>query len=325
MIPPVLHTFIDKLAADGRVSQEEALEARRLVFTDGKVARAEADMLFMLNERVGGDDPAWAALFVEAIGDHLMQTGEPEGHVSEEGARWFAAAIGRDGSLERETELAALLKVLDRAESVPASLVSLARDLVYRAVVTGKGYVGRDAALVPGQIGETELALIKSMLYAAAGAGDVYVTREEAEWLFSIDAATEGRAHCPGWRDVFVNAVMNHLFAAGPSAMLGRDQMVARANWMNEKSAGIGAFYARIFKGGVKGFADRLAQPGALADEAARADARESQANAAEALDLGEAAWLVARINADKRKTANERALIEAVKAAKGEGALKSA
>ena len=45
----------------------------------------------------------------------------------------------------------------------------------------------------------------------------------------------------------------------------------------------------------------------------------------AEALETSEAAWLVTRIRADGRRTANEQALVEAVKAAKGEDALKSA
>ena len=44
----------------------------------------------------------------------------------------------------------------------------------------------------------------------------------------------------------------------------------------------------------------------------------------AEALDAAEAKWLMDRINADARRTANEQALVDAVKAAKGD-VLKSA
>ena len=322
MISPVLQTFIEKLAADGCVSQAEVLEVRRLVYADGQVSRAEADLLFTLNERVANDDPAWGDMFAEAVCDHLTQTGEPEGHVTEEAASWLERAIGHDAVLERETELAVVLKVLERAQSVPQRLADFARALVSRAVLTGEGYVGRDDKLVPGQIGDVELALIKRALYACGGAGDVFVTRAEAEWLFDLDAATEGRAHCAGWRDVFVNALMNHLFAAGPSDMLGRAAMIDRAKWMNGKSAGVAGFYGRLFKGK---FAANLMQANEWDGAQKHANERALRGDMAQALDVGEAAWLVTRINDDKRKTENERALIAAVKAAKGEDALKSA
>jgi hypothetical protein len=326
MISPVLQTLIDKLAADGRVSAAEVLEVRALVYADGQIGRAEAEALFALNERVAGDDQAWLDLFAEALCDHLMEGGEERGHVSEEGAAWLEARIDRDGVLERETELNAVLKVLDRAESCPDRLQTFARTLISRAVLEGKGYVGRDAAQAPGQIGETELALIRRALYASAGAGDAFVTRQEAEWLFDLDAATDGRAHCAGWRDLFVGAVMNHLFAAGPSDLLGRGAMMERAQWLKtQQSRSVGAFYNSVFGGGFKGLITKFYQESPQDAVALHALAREEQGYDAARLEAGEASWLVHRIEGDGRKTANERALIAAVKDAQGEDALKSA
>jgi hypothetical protein len=327
MIPNVMLALVDKLAADGRVSAEEALQVRRAVFPDGTVSRGEAEALFHLNERVVGDDPAWNACFIEAIGDHLTLAAEPTGHITDEGAAWLESRITRDGVLEGPTELELLLKVLERADSAPARLHVLARDYVSRAVLSGEGYEGRDIALVPGQIGDAELAMIKRTLYACAGAGDLAVTREEAEWLFELDAATEGRAHVAGWRDLFVSAVMNHLFAAGPSALLERGGMLRRASWLNspEKGGGIGGFMARAFEGGWKSYVERVRQPNAHDAATAQVEQRQVEAQLADALTTPEAAWLVTRIRADGRRTANEQALLDAVKAAKGDEKLKSA
>lgn len=325
MISHAMMALIEKLAADGRISADEALSVRRAVFPDGAVSRQEAEALFLLNERVGGDDPAWNACFVEAIADHLLLADEPKGHVTDEGAAWLESRIGRDSVVERATELELLLKLLETAESCPARLSELARDYVTRAVLSGEGYAGRDAALVPGQIGEVELKLIRRVLFAGAGAGNISVTREEAEWLFALDAATEGRAHVSGWRDLFVSAVMNHLFAAGPSALLERDVMLGRAKWLGAKSGGVGAFFGRIFAGGREGYIDNVEQPNANDAMDTYVRGREGQARVAEALETNEAAWLVTRIRADGRRTANEQALIDAVQAAKGEDALKSA
>lgn len=327
MISNVMMSLIEKLAADGRISADEALDVRRAIFPDGAVSRQEADALFALNERVGDDDPAWNACFIEAIVDHLTLSAEPKGHVMDEGAMWLEGCIGRDGVLERVTELELLLTLLEKAESTPARLQLLARDYVTRAVLEGKGYEGRDVALVPGQIGEVELKLIRRVLFAAAGAGNAAVTREEAEWLFSLDAATEGFAHVAGWRDLFVSAIMNHLFAAGPSLLLERGEMLRRADWLRtDQRGGIGAFLGRALEGVLQGKAElKRKQAEHTGVQEAYVERRYVEAHLAEALDTNEAAWLVTRIRADGRRTANEQALVEAVQAAKGEDALKSA
>jgi hypothetical protein len=325
MIPNTMLALIDQLAADGRVTAEEALSVRRVVFPDGMVSRGEAEALFHLNERVNGDDPAWEACFVEAIGDHLTLGHDLPGHVTDEGAAWLESRITRDGVIERATELELLLKLLERADSCPPRLHELARDFVSRAVLSGKGYEGRDPALVPGQIGAIELDLIRRTLFAASGAGDLAVTRAEAEWLFEIDAAAEGYAHVTGWRDLFVSAIMNHLFAAGPSALLDRSAMMRRTAWLHAPEQGIGAFFARAFEGGLKGYTDRLKQPTALDAQTDHVNRQTAEAHFADALTTPEAAWLVTRIRADGRRTANEQALLDAVKAAKGDALLKSA
>jgi hypothetical protein len=326
MIPNTLLALIDKLAADGRIAAEEALDVRRAVFPDGAVSRGEAEALFHLNDRVGGDDPAWSACFVEAICDHLTLAHDLPGHVTDEGAAWLESRISHDGVVESFTELELLLKLLERAESCPARLHELARDWVSRAVLAGKGYEGRDTSLVPGQIGATELALIRRVLYAAAGAGNVAVTREEAEWLFDLDTSTEGFAHVAGWREMFVSAVMNHLFAAGPSALLERSEMVRRAAWLQRReTGGVGQYLKRALHSlgsGPSEFLSDVTFNGAANDHVER---RQVEATLAEALTTPEAAWLVTRIRADGRRTTNEQALLAAVKAAKGEELLKSA
>ena len=326
MIPNTMMLLIETLAADGRISDDEVLSVRRAVFPDGSVSRGEAEALFALNERVGGDDPAWNACFVEAICDHLLMAEEPRGHVTEEGAAWLENRIDRDGVLELSTELELALKLNENSESCPARTHEMARRLVKRAVLEGRGYEGRDPKLVPGQIGEVELSLIRRVLFAAAGAGNVAVTRGEAEWLFELDTATEGRAHVSGWRDLFVSGVMDHLFAAGPSALLERDEMLRRASWLRSRNkGGVGLFLQRALHGAIQGDASivRHADPTDATTE--HFERRFVETQVAEALETAEAAWLVTRIRADGRRTANEHALLDAVKAAKGDEQLKSA
>ncbi|MEQ1609947.1 MAG: hypothetical protein ABL956_13405 [Hyphomonadaceae bacterium] len=217
--------LIEKLASDGRINDREALDVRRAIFPAGAVSVGEAEALFALNERVGGDDAAWGACFIEAISDHLLFAEEPMGHVSDEGAAWLENRIGRDSVVERATELA----------------------MIRRA-----------------------------------------------------------------------------LFAAGPSAPLERGEMLRRAKWLHtERRGGIGAFLGRALNGGRQGTMEltrKSADP-----QAAHVERRHVEAQVAEALETSEAAWLVTRIRADGRRTANEQALVDTVKAAKGNDQLKSA
>lgn len=316
MISNVMMMLIEKLAADGRISDAEAVDVRRAIFPDGAVTREEAEALFHLNERVKGDDPAWDACFVEAVCDHLMMGSEPHGHVTEEGSYWLETRIGRDGVVEGPTELELVIKLMEKAESCPTRLHEFARKSVSFSIRQNGNSVG-----------ELDLVSIRRVLFAAAGAGNVAITREEAEWLFEIDEATAGSANVSGWRDLFVSAVMNHLFAVGPSRLLDRDGMLQRAAWLNTSSAGgVGAFLGRVVSGiasgGVSGYAARVGQTDG---QTAHVDQRHVEAHVAEALETSEAAWLVARMRRDGRRTTNEQALVDAVKAAKGEGSLKSA
>lgn len=315
MISNVMMMLVEKLAADGRISDTEAVEVRRAIFPDSAVTRAEAEALFHLNERVKGDDPAWDACFVEAVCDHLMLANEPFGHVTEEASYWLEMRIGRDGVVEGPTELELVLKLIEKAESCPARLHEFVRQSVSHAIRQNGG-----------TIGEAEVVIIRRVLFAAAGAGNIAVTRQEAEWLFDIDEATAGHAHVSGWRDLFVSAVMNHLFAAGPSSLLDREGMLQRAAWLRkEHRGGLGSFLSRVVEGGAQGFKEKARQPNQTEGQFARLEQRAVEAHVAEALDTAEAAWLVTRMRTDSRRTVNEQALVDAVKAAKGEGSLKSA
>ena len=104
--------------------------------------------------------------------------------------------------------------------------------------------------------------------------------------------------------------------------------MLRRQSWLRErgKTGGIGWFLNGALQGLRKGEAEvaRDVDYGyVVANE--HNERRAVEAGIAEALTTPEAAWLVTRIRADGRRTANEQALVEAVNAAKNVDVLKSA
>ncbi len=315
MIPAPLMQLVEVYAADGRVTPDEVAKLRASLFPDGVVSRAEADALFALSDRVADDDQHWRQVFAEAIADHLIDAGEPRGHVSEEGAGWLESRIAADGQIKRGTELEVVLKVLERAESAPAHLAKLARDYVSRSVLTQDDIIGGNLNRVPGQIKACEVALIHRVLHASAACGGVWVTREEAEWLFCLDEATVGFDHDQAWQDVFVKGLLNHLFAPAPNALHDRDASLKRAEWLNETAApNAGRSWARTFAGGLSGFVNHVVQPNAIDAMTDHYAGRVEAAVAAEAFDLAEATFVSVRVRKDGRRSPNEQALLAAIK-----------
>ncbi len=290
-----LQTLADKLAADSVVTADEALDVRRAVFPDGVVSREEAEVLIALAARVANSDAAWTHAFVEAITDHVLQSGEYPGHVDEPTASWLAARFGKDGP--RETEVEAVLKLLERAESAPEFLSAFARD--------------RISALMAGNVvGAAETELVRRCLYASAGAGRTSVTQPEARWMFALDAESDGRTNDPAWGDLFVKAVLCHLMGRRAPEVLEANNMKARQAWLNAPTPGISASLASIFEGGLRGYKAKIHEGSAVERLEGQYEVANDDAEADAELTLAEIAWTVGMTKEDGKRTANEAALL---------------
>jgi hypothetical protein len=294
----VLLALVDQIAADGRVSAEEALAVRRAVFPDGAVDRAEALALFDLAARVANEDESWAAAFVEAIGDHVLGR---DAFVDDEAAVWLITQAAGAGVLR--TRL--LIDVLRRAECAPESLAAAAREALA-------------ADIGPGPVTLAQLEGIRTCLFALSGDAAAQVSAAELAWLFSIDAATDGADNVPAWGDLFIKAALNHVMAQRPAAISSREAQRGRLRWLHApvKVAPL-AFLSRTMEGGLETYRRRLGLDEVGMFEAHYAE-RLAEAEADEKLTLGEVSRLVTLVRADGKRTANEEALMAEVRRLEG-------
>lgn len=292
-----LLTLSEHIVADRRISADEALELRRAIFPDGVVSRAEADVMIALEARVANSDEAFTHAFVEAIVDHVFGAGHPPGHIDQETVTWLVDRFGVDGA--RETEVEVVLKLLERAESAPDTLAAFGRERV--------------AALLAGRaICATETEFVRRALYVAAGQGAIAVTEDEARWLFAIDAESDGRANDPAWTDLFVKAVLNHLMGRRAPALLEGESMLARQRWLEAPTQGVGGFIRSMFEFG-PGWWGKVFYREVDGFEAHYERANEERAQD-EKLTLEEVAWAVGMTREDGKRTANEEALLAAIR-----------
>ncbi|WP_421850838.1 hypothetical protein [Oricola sp.] len=306
---------LPRIIAEKTVTDEDVLLLRRSVYGDGVVNRQEAEALFAVDQAVSEKPDSWVEFFVEAVADFLVNRETPVGYVSDENAKWLVRSIANDGVVDHRSELELLVKVIDKAKGVPASLAAFGLEQVAHAVIRGEGALSHGRALRAGVIGEDEVAFLRRVLYAVSGDNAIGISREEAEVLFEINDETSEAENHPAWTELFVKAIACALMQASGYTPPSREEALRREDWLDDTSVNLGGFFSRMFADGLRGYADALRQTSGVENAFARSnDAFERANSAAEAIDASEADWLAERIGRDGKLHENERALLEFIR-----------
>lgn len=313
--------FSSLLHDPAQISAQDVLKFRQTVFRDGIVSRAEAEAVFELNDAVEDKCPEWNEFFIEALTDYTVNQAEPRGYVSLENAGWLAWRISHDGVVDSASELELLVRIMAKASECPASLAGFALAQVAYAVVEGDGPLARGMKLTKGVIGEAEVELLRTILYAGGGASGLTISRKEAEILFDLNDRTDPELNHPSWQGLFVRATANYLMSAAGWHSPTRAQALAKAEWLEDTEQNTGEFLARSFSGIGKifseGFFDDIFMTAHVQMERAWRQRNErlmAEAHEAEMIDPDEANWLVDRIRRDGAVNPNERALLEFIR-----------
>jgi hypothetical protein len=286
---------------------------RASLYNDGAAEMGEVDRLFAIDEAAGETDPAWTELFIEAVTDYIVEQVHPQGHISEENANWLIERISRDGVVKSASELEILVKVLEKAQSSPPRLVAFALEQVRKAVVEGEGPLAQ-GSLTPGKVDRDEAELMRRILYAFGGDGNVAVTRAEAEVLFDINDATASADNDPAWNELFVKAIANFMMAASGYDVPSRQEALRREEWMDTPAGGVSNFFSRMAAGGLRGALNAYRQPGVEEAWAERNVRKEAAIASAETVTAEEAEWLARRMGRDGMLQENEKALLRFIR-----------
>ena len=175
-------------AADGAISAEEILTLRGAGWADGQMDPEEAESLFLANEALRNPGPDWCDFFVEALSEFVVNTVEPHGYVDQLMGDELVSRIDRDGRIGTMTELELLVRVLEKALSVPDSLKAYALRQLEDIVLSGEGPT-RAGVLDPKGINEVECRLLRRVIFAAGGDRPAAASRAEAQQQQAPDLA----------------------------------------------------------------------------------------------------------------------------------------
>ncbi len=305
---------VQAILEHGAITAEDVKQLRHGMFWKGVITDRDAQTVFLLHDRLGGNaDASWEEFFVEALVDYVVLQAEPRGYVSQANADWLIERIARSGQVDTAAEIELLVRVLERATLVPVKLARFALDQVRLGVLEGKGAIAHNHAAAPGAITESEVELVRRVLYAFGGDGNIAVTQQEADVLFDINDATSELDNHPAWSDLFVKAIANFLMASSGYQVPPRREALRREAWLDAPDAGIGGFMSKMLAGSLSAVWSAYRQ-GTLDGEPRRhADSSGVVVEFGPRVTAEEAKWAAERIGRDGLRE-NEMALINFLK-----------
>ncbi len=303
---------IDAIMMRGSIKDIDVLDLRKAFYGDQNITADEAQLLFSVNKASPVQDPAWAPFFVEAITDFIVNQAQPEGYVTAENAAWLIARCSANGSVHSRLEFEVLVHVLERARWSPESLVKFALEQVRTAVIDGDGPLRADSLLSKKHVSAAEVDLLRNIVFAFGGDGNVAITRSEAEILFDINAAIDGEESNPAWTDFFVKAVANSMMAASGFAVPSREDALKEGEWLDRRGDLSPAAIARsIATTSLSEIVDLYAEQSSEERALARLERQRIEIITNEQITEGEATWLAERLGRDGELSTNERALVD--------------
>ena len=308
-----LATIVESLNLAGKIGAEVVLKLRRAVFSDSFVSPQEAQSLIELNRNCFPRDVSWNVFFVEALTDYLVHQADPAGYVTAENAEWLISVIMVDGHVNSSIEMELVISILDQAMWSPPSLVNFALEEVKHWVVDGSGSIRKELDLVPGQIGEAEVDLLRRILYSFGGEWNIAISRQEAELLFDLNDATAGANNHPSWSELFVKAIANHIMAGSGYQVPSRQEALKREAWLESEETTSG-FFSKMFSGGFSAVLEAYKAQTPEEAAVARLEQQRLEIVTGEIITQSEASWLTERLQRDGELHDNEKALLRFLK-----------
>ncbi len=303
MTVPALSALISELQGRETLTAEDALAVRRVIFGgDVEVTPEEAEALVAINEAADKKAPEWRQLFVEALTDFVVRQQQPSGYVDAANAGWLIAAVSHDGRVRRDSELEAIVHILETAASAPPELSLFAlTQAKAKVLAAGRGLERED------------VDLLRRIVFAAAGSGSLAVTRAEAEVLFDVNDAVRGRDNDPAWTDFYAKAIGNAVMAASGYISPSREEALRQEAWLEGRGSTV-RFLSRM-AGSLFLQPSNVLQsyraPDDLDELYAEQNAREAAERAVtEQVTGDEASWIVDRVGRDGDLDENEQALL---------------
>ncbi len=298
-----IDTFCARLAAAKQVSDDDILQLRKMIWSQEAIRPVDVDALFAINDALDSPTNAFSDFFGEAITHFLLRQEWPHDFLSDANALWLETRVNRDGRIDSHAELELMVRVLEKAENVPAHLKDWTLSQIENSILTGKGPTRAGGDIRPGTVDAAEVALLRRLIFASGGGSSLSVSEAEAEMLFRIKDACLGKDNAPEWKILFVQCVANHLMAYSGHSEISIDCSRELNSFMDHSSSNVGGFLSRVFSTATL---RSIVEKPSISDQVDHEDAVADAARIAG----DEAAWLKRQIVANPQIDELEQAVL---------------
>jgi len=290
------------------LSDDEVLDIRKRVMSPQKVLKLDIESLISLNEHISNPTPAWITLFIDAVGDYVLDSRVSGLVISDEKARWLVEAVLQDGRMDVETEFNLLINLLGRANVVSEIFEAYMLDTVKDAILHGEGQWAKNRQLEPGKIGKDDVELLKRIFYAVGSEGGIDISRSEAEMIYDLNDATADADNHESWPELFSKMMACYMMAGISAFEPSEDWVRRRETWMKSKK-GLDFSIGNI----LSGYKDLLSGT-EKRDDNNPVVLNETLQNSLQKVTAEEAQWLIDRVNGNGRVTPNEAKMLFYIK-----------
>lgn len=304
--------FTDVVAgikAKGNIEAFDVLNLRETTYRDGAAAISEAQAIVDLHKACTIFPQYWLDFYFEATIDFVVRQQDPMGYVDDFKANWLLENISQGGRVNTPSDLELVVRVIETADDVPASVRVLALNEIEQTVLTGSGATRTIESQSRSHINEAEVAYLRRLLFALSSGGAATISADEAEFLFRIkNACIEGN-NAATWTDFFAKAIGNHLMAHNFHTHMSVEKAQERETFLENTHTNIGDFLSRAFVGAKSALGS--ANRNDIWDENHGLDDIAHE----EKIDSVENTWLNRQIASDGKTDKFEQAVLDFIKA----------
>ena len=217
---------VEDIRRRGSIRDSDVAALRAAYARLDEVSADEAAALFALHAATPIQDPSWAELFIDIISEYIVEQAEPSGYLVAENSRWLIEQTSTFGRIETSTELALLLRVLERARWSPPTLAAFALEQIRHAIETSSGPLRAGRAVPVGTIAASEVALVGRILCTFGSDTTVTITRAEADALLAINRAIAPDGASPAWSEMLVRTIGSGVLASLGHAVAPRREII---------------------------------------------------------------------------------------------------
>lgn len=223
-----------------RIVASDVVALLREVYPEGVRGRNEAEALIGFDREFSDPAPEWRGFMAEAVADHLLRRSAPYGVITAEKAAWLIGMLAPSGRIATLGGIETLIRTLELADELPASLIAFAIRELWHEIIVGEGPAVAGRAHYSRVLDARDVALLRRILEAGGGKAGAPVSAEEAEALFDLHDAVAGGGSHPAFDDLFFRAITNCLMHASGCETLPRAEALSREP-RRDAGAGISA------------------------------------------------------------------------------------